>query len=78
MSTPSDIQEFYRSFAQKHDLSFRPLQNTWYKLVGHGLTVDIRLDTSTGGEVITIMTHGPFKTAEHMAIAAIEWRKAKK
>ena len=70
-------RDFYQALAIEQDMGFRPLNRTWFKLSGHGITADIRLDTSTGGEVITIMTHGPSRTAEHMIIAAQEWRKAK-
>ena len=68
---------FYQALAREQDMGFRPLNRTWFKLSGHGITADIRLDTSTGGEVVTVITQGPSRTAEHMIIAAQEWRKAK-
>lgn len=68
---------FYEAFAFEQDLSFRPLNRTWYKLSGHGISVDIRLDTEGGGEVVTVITEGPARTAEHMVIAAKAWKGAK-
>jgi len=37
---------FYQGIAREQDMGFRPLNRTWFKLSGHGITADIRLDYS--------------------------------